>query len=216
MISKPKKFTLNRNARKFAIVATSVILISKLVSYIILSSNQKLGLHLDVYLNAHSILFSWMAPIFIVVFYEKRSLVSLGLASGRLSKYIYIGLVLVFIVLPLVLLNLDRIIIIHLLEQVLFIAFAEEVLWRGYFQKRLSDWIGLHKGILLSSFVFGLGHLVSIHAVEGYLIPSYSLLTLAQTSLGGLIFGFLFAWSRSIWPGAILHLFGNVFFSYIS
>jgi membrane protease YdiL (CAAX protease family) len=157
-----------------------------------------------------------MVPILIVVSYEQRSLVSLGLASGRLSKHIYIGLVFAFIVLPPLLLGLDRGIIFTVLEQVLFIAFAEELLWRGYLQKRLSDWIGLHRGILLSSFVFGLGHLVSIHAVEGYLIPRHSFLTLAQTSIGGLIFGYLFAWSKSIWPGAILHLFGNAFFSYIS
>ena len=216
MISEPKEFTLNLNERNFAIAASSSIFISKLASYIILSSHQKAGFKLDVFLNAHSILFLWMAPILIVLFYEKRSLVSLGLTSGRLPKYVYIGLVLGFIVLPLFLLNFDRVIIFNVLEQVLFIAFAEEVLWRGYFQKRISDWIGLHKGIFLTSLVFGLGHLISIHAIEGYLIPSYSLMTLAQTSIGGLIFGYLFAWSRSIWPGAILHLFGNVFFSYIS
>jgi membrane protease YdiL (CAAX protease family) len=106
-------------------------------------------------------------------------------------------------------------IIFHVLEQVFFIALAEEVLWRGYFMKRLSEWIGLHKGILLSSFIFGLGHLVTIYAIEGYLIPSPSFLILVQTSIGGLIFGYLLAWSKSIWPGAILHLFGNVFLAYI-
>jgi membrane protease YdiL (CAAX protease family) len=106
-------------------------------------------------------------------------------------------------------------IILHILEQIFYIALAEEVLWRGYFQNRISEWIGLHKGILLSSFIFGLGHLVTIYAIEGYLILGPSLSILVQTSVGGLIFGYLFAWSKSIWPGAILHLFGNVFLSYI-
>ena len=90
-------------------------------------------------------------------------------------------------------------------------AFAEEVLWRGYFQNRLCHWIGAHKGIIIAAILFGLGHLLSIHAIEGYLDARHALPTFIQTSSGGLILGYLFYWSRSILPGAILHLFGNAF-----
>jgi membrane protease YdiL (CAAX protease family) len=213
MTSEPEEILVNHNFRSYALLASGVLIISKLASYIILSSHQSFAFNLDFYLNIHSVIISWIAPISIVVLYEKRKLTSLGFTFGRFPKSVHVVLVVGLIVLPIVFLNFDRLVIVHVLEQVLFIAFAEEILWRGYFQKRISDWIGLHKGIILSSIVFGLGHIVSIYAIEGYLVPSHTLVTLAQTSIGGLIFGYLFVWSKSIWPGAFLHLFGNVFLS---
>jgi membrane protease YdiL (CAAX protease family) len=146
-----------------------------------------------------------------VIVVEKREIKSLGLTSGKPHPIIYLVLVILSVIIPLVYFEMDRSLLIKVFEQILFIAFAEEVLWRGYFQKRVSDWIGDHKGILLTSFLFGLGYIISLHAIEGYLVPSRSLMLLVQTAFGGLVFGYLFYWSKSIWPGAILHLFGNVF-----
>jgi membrane protease YdiL (CAAX protease family) len=203
--------SFNNHARKFATLASVVIVLNKFSSYIILSSHRSHAYNLVFYLNVQSIIFCWMLPILIVLYVEKRRLETLGLTSGKLRIFIYVVLILFSVVLPLILLELDRSIFLQVLEQVLFIAFAEEVLWRGYFQKRLSDWMGSHKGILLSSFVFGLGHIVTIFAIEGYLVPTDSIITLVQTTIGGLIFGYLFYWSRSIWPGALVHLFGNIF-----
>lgn len=215
MKSEPEESPNKTILRTFAILASSILLLSKITSYIILSSYRSKRLDLDFYLNAQSIFFSWMLPILIVYFIEKQKLESLGFASGRLPISIHLVLVVLVVVLPIVFLGLDRSMILQILEQILFIAFAEEVLWRGYFQKRLSDWLGSRRGILVSSILFGLGHIVSIHAVEGYLIPSNSIVTLVQTTIGGLIFGYLFYWSKSVWPGALLHLFGNVFLSRI-
>ena len=201
----------NNRIRKYALLAIGVLLIDKFSSYVILSSCQSRSLNMDLYLNIQSIFVSMMLPILIVIFIEERQIKSLGFTFGKLHPCIYIGLVIVFVILPLIYFGPDRSLLIQVLEQILFIAFAEEVLWRGYFQKRLSKWIGDHEGILLAAFLFGVGHIISIHAIEGYFVPIASLMTLMQTTLGGLIFGYLFYLSESVWPGAILHLFGNVF-----
>jgi membrane protease YdiL (CAAX protease family) len=199
--------------RTFAIISLSIILLSKLTSYIILSMHHTFSIDLDFYLNAHSILFCWTMPILIVLLIEKRHLTSIGLSLGILPNSIYIALVAVVIALPVIFIGQVQTILFKIFEQIFFIAFAEEILWRGYLQKRLSDWIGSHTGIVLSAFLFGLGHLVSILAVEGYIIPLDSIVTLVQTTIGGLIFGYLRYWSKSIWPGSILHLYGNVILS---
>jgi membrane protease YdiL (CAAX protease family) len=153
----------------------------------------------------------WLIPILIVIFIEKQSLDTLGLSTGRVAIGVYLILVLIGVLIPWFYLGLEQRLLIEILEQIFFIAFAEEFLWRGYLQSRLSGWLGTHQGIILASILFGLGHLLSLHAIEGYVLPVPSLILVCETTLGGLIFGYLFYWSKSIWPGAILHLFGNVF-----
>jgi membrane protease YdiL (CAAX protease family) len=212
----PEMTTAKTDLRAFAILSIIIILISKIASYTILSKHQDLSLSLDFYLNTHSIIFSWTLPILVVLLIEKRHLTSIGLTLGVLPNSIYVVLVAVILALPAIFLRQVQTIMLEIIEQILFIAFAEEILWRGYLQKRLSDWMGSHIGIVLSAVLFGLGHLVSIHAVEGYLLPLDSLVTLVQTTIGGLIFGYLLHWSKSIWPGSLLHLFGNVLFSQLN
>jgi membrane protease YdiL (CAAX protease family) len=197
--------------RKFALLASGIILLSKATAYVILASYQNQGIALDFRLNAHSVVFSWTIPILIVYFVERRKAGSLGLTPGLWPQWLLVSLAALLVLFPALLFGFGRDIINQVLEQILFIALAEEVLWRGYFQKRVSEWIGSHKGIIFSSIIFGLGHIISIHAQEGYLIPRHAVETLVQTTMGGLIFGYLFHWSKSIWPSAILHLFGNVF-----
>lgn len=212
MKSDSEESPVNTKLRTYAILAIGCVLLNKLTSYIILSSHPLPRFALDFYLNSQSIIFYWVLPVLIVFFIENRNLESLGLTSGRLSISTCMLLAVLVILLPIAILGFNRSVILHVLEQILFIAFAEEVMWRGYFQKRLSDWIGAHRGIFITSILFGLGHIVSIYAVEGQLIPGNSITTFIQTTMGGLIFGYIFFWTKSIWPGACLHLVGNVFF----
>lgn len=197
--------------RRFAIIACGVLLIDKLSSYFILSSHRFYSFDLDLYLNIQTFILCWLVPIVVVLKIEKRKAETLGLTLGKLRLWFHAILFVVSIVLPLIILGMDRSLVVLVLEQIFFVAFAEELLWRGYFQRRLADWIGPHTGVLVTSLLFGLGHIVTIHAVEGYVEWRSASMILLQTTMGGLIFGYLFHWSKSIWPGAFLHLFGNVF-----
>ncbi len=80
----------------------------------------------------------------------------------------------------------------------------EELAYRGVIFSRLMPWLGRPgNGLAISSMVFGLSH------VPSYLAAGNSLgLSLAIGLFGllpGLLLGFLFYRTRSIWPGAIWH-----------
>lgn len=80
----------------------------------------------------------------------------------------------------------------------------EELAYRGVIFSRLLPWLGRPgNSLAISSMVFGLSH------VPSYLAAGYSLwLALAIGLFGllpGLLLGYVFYRTRSIWPGAIWH-----------
>ena len=80
----------------------------------------------------------------------------------------------------------------------------EELAYRGVIFSRLMPWLGRPgNSLVISSMVFGLFH------VPSYLAAGYSLwLGLAIALFGlapGLLLGYVFYRTRSIWPGAIWH-----------
>jgi membrane protease YdiL (CAAX protease family) len=80
----------------------------------------------------------------------------------------------------------------------------EELAYRGVIFGRLMPWLGRPgNSLAISSMVFGLSH------VPSYLAAGYSLgLALAIGLFGllpGLLLGYVFYRTRSIWPGAIWH-----------
>jgi membrane protease YdiL (CAAX protease family) len=91
-----------------------------------------------------------------------------------------------------------------ILIQSLINGFPEELAYRGVIFSRLMPWLGRPgNSLAISSMVFGLSH------VPSYLAAGVSLgLALAIGLFGlvpGLLLGFVFYRTRSIWPGAIWH-----------
>jgi CAAX protease family protein len=80
----------------------------------------------------------------------------------------------------------------------------EELAYRGVIFGRLMPWLGRPgNSLAISSIVFGLSH------VPSYLAAGNSLglsLAIGLFGLGpGLLLGYVFYRTRSIWPGAIWH-----------
>jgi membrane protease YdiL (CAAX protease family) len=202
-----------RIRRNYGLFALATIVLSKLFASLLLASRRMYSFDLDLSLNLHSLLFYWLAPILLAAVVERRSLATLGMQFGRGNAWVYAllaaaGMVVVFLVR-----GFSRNVFAQLYEQIAFIAVPEEILWRGYLQVRLSDWLGSIWGLGLAAFLFGLGHVISLFAAEGSLHLLSALSLMLQTTLGGVVLGLLYRWSRSLIPGAFLHLLGNVLLS---
>jgi len=75
-------------------------------------------------------------------------------------------------------------------------AIGEELLFRGLFQRLFHEWLGnIHIAIILSGFIFGAMHL------QFYgMLPRMML---------GILFGYLFYWSGSLWLPIFAHFLNN-------
>jgi len=75
-------------------------------------------------------------------------------------------------------------------------ALGEELLFRGLLQRLFSEWFGnIHLAILLAGFLFGAMHL-----------QFYGIL---PRMILGMLFGYLFYWSGSIWIPVFAHFLNN-------
>lgn len=83
-------------------------------------------------------------------------------------------------------------------------AVIEEILLRGYLLQTLEVWIGLPAAMVISSAIFGLGHLLSatVGGWENYVIPF-------TVTLGGLMFASAYLFSHSLWVAIGLHFAWN-------
>jgi len=75
-------------------------------------------------------------------------------------------------------------------------ALGEELLFRGYLQQRMTHWLGKpHVAIIITAILFSAIHM----QFQGFL-PRFAL---------GLLLGYLFYWSGSLWLPIIAHLLNN-------
>ena len=83
-------------------------------------------------------------------------------------------------------------------------AIGEELLFRGYLQQKLSNWLSNpHTAILITAFLFS-----AVHFHFQGMIPRFVL---------GVLLGYLFYWSNSLWLPILAHFVNNaqaVIFSY--
>lgn len=87
--------------------------------------------------------------------------------------------------------------IMNLFVMAFLAAFGEELFFRATLQQHFQKWIGNHKAIWLSAFIFS-----AIH-IEFYgFIPRFLL---------GVMLGYLFTWSGSIWLPILVHFCNNAF-----
>ncbi|HEY46840.1 MAG: hypothetical protein AMJ88_06790 [Anaerolineae bacterium SM23_ 63] len=168
-----------------------------------------------------------LAPFVIVTLVERRGVSTLGVRFERekIPSYLFYTIV-GFLALMLVLIvdiyfwrrvsneivdlsgptSYSR----EFVDQVLFVAGPEEVFYRGYMMTRIGDWLGSMWGLFSSSFLFGLEHFLTRFFIYGYTTPA-SLWVGVSSMIGGLIFGWQFQKTNSIFPSLIAHIAQNLF-----
>ncbi|RDU71700.1 CPBP family intramembrane glutamic endopeptidase [Helicobacter brantae] len=87
-----------------------------------------------------------------------------------------------------------------------FVSFVEEALFRGYFQQRLSGWVGEYPALILASLIFA-----SYHLKLSYLLAIFAF-------FAGLLYGLAWLWSGRVWISTLFHFGLNlthlIFFTY--
>lgn len=196
---------------KLALIALLVLLISKLSVILLFRVFSQQDPNLDRMLDLHGLIFAWIIPLLIVYLIERNDYRSVGLVVERKDRLKYLCYVIAGLFIPGLIIGFDREIFGSLFQQLIAIGVAEEVFWRGYLQARLSAWLGKYKGWVITSLLFGFGHLVSLYSHPGITPEIGDLMLLGQTTAGGFILGLIFLRAKSIIPGAIFHVFGNIF-----
>lgn len=157
----------------------------------------------------------WIMPFLIVYFVERprreERCAALGLTIRRDRAGAYAAYALIGLVLPALVVSVDRGLLLEFVDQIVYIGVAEELFFRGYLTRRLCNWLGNLRGLLLSGLIFGLAHVVSRLSQHGLAYPVHDALLGLRTFVGGLLFGLIYLRARSIWPGTILHVATNAY-----
>jgi membrane protease YdiL (CAAX protease family) len=199
-------------SKKFALLALAVFALAEVVFSVLSICLRGQSLPTTNLANAITAIFVRWIPTLVVVYkIEKRGAESLGLVIERKHYVPYAIFASVCVIVPAFLVGFDRSLLIEFVEQIVYIGLLEEFFYRGYLMNRLCNWLGNGKGLFWSSFIFGLGHVVSRVADHGFGIIDSALITGGQAFLGGLIFGSIYLKARNIWPGAILHISTNMY-----
>jgi membrane protease YdiL (CAAX protease family) len=156
-------------------------------------------------------IFFWIVPLLIVYLVEKRGPSFLGLVVPRERYVRYTLYAIVGLVVPAAFVGVDRGLMSELVEQLVYIGLAEEVFNRGYLMRRLCDWLGDRQGLLLSSLLFSLSHVLSRLSQHGFKYPLNDLSLGFQTLIGGLILGYMYLRAKNIVPPAIFHVSTNMY-----
>lgn len=88
----------------------------------------------------------------------------------------------------------------------LFVAVSEETIVRGYILQNLEECFGTRSAVIVSSVLFGAGHLFNPTATEwaNYVIPF-------TITLAGVMFAMAYLVYRSLWLPIALHFAWNLF-----
>ena len=176
------------------------------------------------------ILFLWVLPFLISYRVEGRDASALGLSlrSERFSLYLLYTL-LGFILTTLLLcmefhlricfageplgevLRVEEDLVTGLLFQIGGIGLPEEVFFRGFLMGRLCNWLGEEEGLVLSSLLFGMGHVTSRLCQIGLDYALSATIIGVYAFLNGLIFGYQYLNTGSVLPSAATHISLNLF-----
>ncbi|MEX0807513.1 MAG: type II CAAX endopeptidase family protein [Dongiaceae bacterium] len=87
----------------------------------------------------------------------------------------------------------------------IMVPIAEELLFRGMVLRWLQERTGAGAAIAISSLLFA-----TVHFYFLVLDPGIGLFVTGQIFVLGLLLGWLYVWSRSIWPPIVLHVVNNL------
>jgi membrane protease YdiL (CAAX protease family) len=88
----------------------------------------------------------------------------------------------------------------HYLALILIVVPGEEIFWRGFVQKRLVNYFSTGGSIIVSAIMYS-----SVHLYSGQFMLPFAALT------AGLLWGWLYAWRRSIPLVIVSHLVFDLF-----
>ncbi|HEY46857.1 MAG TPA: CPBP family intramembrane metalloprotease [Anaerolineae bacterium] len=196
---------------KFALIALFALFISKLSVVLLFRIFSHQDPILDPLLDLHGLIFAWIMPLLIVYLIERNDYRSVGLVVERKDRMKYLCYVIAGLFIPGLIVGFGKELIGSLFQQLIAIGVAEEVFWRGYLQARLSAWLGKYQGWVITSTLFGFGHLVSLYSHPGVIPEMSDLMLLIQTTAGGFVLGYIYLRAKSIIPGSIFHVFGNIY-----
>lgn len=200
------------HAKRFAIIALSVLVFSEAVTSCLFVFEQRLSfLQSFPAIPIAVVVFNWVLPFLIVCKVERRGAESLGLSVRRGNYRRYALYAIIGLVLPAPFVRVDRSLIIEFIEQIVYIGVAEELFSRGYLMRRLCDWLGDHKGLLLNALIFSLSHVASRISQHGLRYPVRVATVSVETFVGGLLLGYIYLRAKNIVPGSILHVSTNLF-----
>jgi membrane protease YdiL (CAAX protease family) len=168
-----------------------------------------------------------LAPIAIVVLVERRSIATLGIRFEREKIATYVFHTIVGFLLLMLALIVDVYVrpklgnqVVDLtgptsyskefIDQILFVAGPEETFYRGYLMNRIGGLLGSVWGLYSSSILFGLEHFLTRFFKYGFTLTA-ALRVGVSAMIGGLIFGWQFQQTRSIFPSLIAHIAQNLF-----
>ncbi|MEW6146062.1 MAG: CPBP family intramembrane glutamic endopeptidase [Thermodesulfobacteriota bacterium] len=92
-----------------------------------------------------------------------------------------------------------------ILIQLLLVALPEEVFFRGYLQQKLGNTL---KGIVAVSFLFALGHFITLCLGGGHGLSECSQAVL--TFFPSLVMGYLYMATGTLWASIIFHFLANI------
>ena len=179
-------------------------------------AHQALDKRLFYTFGAVYVLLLW-CPQLIVKFVEHRPIGSLGFRVGSLAQIIPWGLgAFVLIVVFLIIETWFRVTFhgeplepttplvsklpIEILEQLLWIGLPEEIAHRGYFLTRLRESWGTLPALVISAFLFGVGHLALGDLPRAI-----------QAGVSGLVYGTVLLKTDSVFAPAVVHILINLF-----
>jgi membrane protease YdiL (CAAX protease family) len=200
--------------RSFALVALAVFAVSEIISTLVFRYTEgKAYSCFVVLISLKTIIIIWVIPLLIIYKIERRDIRSLGLFIPKDKYVVYFLYAVVTLILPLLVVGYNSSYPIEFLEQILYIGLAEEVFYRGYLMTRMCQWLGKYSGLMITSLLFGLGHIISRVADQGigYILPATYIGL--QAFFGGLFFGFIYLRAKNIWATALLHISTNMYLS---
>lgn len=174
--------------------------------------------------------FFWIIPLIITVNVEKKKLENLGI-TYRINKtpMYLLSAILCFILLtgflvlehcvrirfvgetPEDVFRLNQGLLEALLLQIVGVGLPEEIFFRGYLFSRLNTWLGKGKGLVISSLIFGFGHFASRLFQYGFVYLFSAVAIGIQTFLAGIVLGYLYYKTESLFPPAMSHILLNLF-----
>ena len=91
-----------------------------------------------------------------------------------------------------------------LLMQLLVLALGEEIAWRAFFQKQLQKVLPISQVLIISSFLFAIGHIAS----GKFAIVAYDIFFVFVNSI---LYGIVFHKTNNAWVSTISHFIANLF-----
>jgi membrane protease YdiL (CAAX protease family) len=203
-----------REARRFALIALAALATEGVVTSSLFVFRHRVPFLQEVPAIPLAVfLASWALPFAIVYWVEGRDTRALGLCIERGKSGLYLLYAVAGLALPALFVGLDRRLAAEFVDQIVYIGVAEEIFSRGYLMRRLCDWLGDGKGLLLNALIFGLAHVISRLSQHGLRYPDRLAIIFLQTCAGGLLLGYIYLRAKSIVPGAILHTSMNAYLS---